>query len=205
MTLESGLALALATFVFALIPGPGVTALVAQALSQGFKPAAVWITGLVSGDMVYLLMAMFGMGWVAEQLGDGFIILKWLGAGYLIFLGVRCWISSIHSTQEGAVHHNASSKGKSYLSGLCVTLGNPKVIAFYCGFLPGFIDMKSFTFWDAAMVVGIILPILLTVLFTYAWLGSLGGSALKSTKLWKITNRTAGSVMIGAGLAVAAE
>jgi threonine/homoserine/homoserine lactone efflux protein len=178
---------------------------VAQALSQGFKPAAVWITGLVTGDMVYLLMAMFGMGWVAEQLGDGFIFLKWLGAGYLVFLGVRCWIFSMRSNQGGGDARHATGKGKSYLSGLCVTLGNPKVIAFYCGFLPGFIDMQSFTLWDATMVVGIVIPVLLAVLFTYAWLGSLGGSALKSTKLWKITNRTAGSVMIGAGLAVAAE
>ncbi|WP_147822281.1 LysE family translocator [Salidesulfovibrio onnuriiensis] len=204
MTIEGAIGLALATLVFAVIPGPGVTALVAQSLARGFTHGVFWGTGLVMGDFVYLMLAMFGMGWVASQMGEAFIVLKILGAVYLFYLGVRCWLAKPPTgVAEPVVTHRRYSR--TLLGGMCVSLSNPKVIAFYCGFLPGFVDMATLTGTDMALVVSIILPIVFLAMVCYAWLAAKGRQAAQSTRLWKIANRSAGAVMIGAGVAVVAE
>ncbi len=204
MTIEGAIGLAFATFVFAAIPGPGITTVIAQSLSRGFLPGVLWGAGLVMGDFVYLMLAMFGMGWVASQMGEAFVILKILGAGYLFYLGFKCWLAKPSAAGSAAptVHRNC---GRSLFGGLCVSLSNPKVIAFYCGFLPGFVDMTNLTGTDMAMVVGIILPIVYLSVVGYAGLAVKGRQAAQSTRFWKIANRAAGSVMIGAGVAVVAE
>jgi len=203
MTLHNGLALALATFVFACIPGPGISAVIAQSLSRGFKAGASFTFGLALGDLCYLLTALFGMGWVASQIGPYFVFLKWAGAAYLVWLGVNCWLAKPQPKQERFC--SVAVRPRSFLAGLCVTLGNPKAIAFYCGFLPGFVNMQTLTSSDILLVLGIILPIIGSVPLGYAWLASRGRDAVRSTRLWKVMNRTAGSIMIGAGAVIASE
>lgn len=204
MTLESGIALALATLVFALIPGPGVSAVVSQSLARGFKAGASFTAGLACGDTLYLLTALFGMGWVASRIGPYFVILKWAGAAYLIYLGIRCWTARPPEHGAGGCEEPVNA-GRSYLAGLCVTLGNPKAIAFYCGFLPGFVDMTALTAKDVILVVCVILPIIFAVPMGYAWLAARGRGAVRSTRLWKTLNRGAGTVMIGAGAVIASD
>ncbi|MCJ2164482.1 MULTISPECIES: LysE family translocator [unclassified Pseudodesulfovibrio] len=204
MTLESGIALALATFVFACIPGPGISAVVAQSLARGFKAGASFTCGLALGDVGYLLTALFGMGWVASQIGPYFVVLKWAGAAYLVYMGVNCWLAK-PSASQGDACPMAVRPGRSFLTGLCVTMGNPKAIAFYCGFLPGFVNMRELTGSDIILVISIIVPIIATVPLVYAWLASRGRNAIRSTRLWKVMNRTAGTIMIGAGAVIASE
>ncbi|BBD07272.1 LysE family translocator [Desulfovibrio ferrophilus] len=203
MTVEGLIALAGATALFALIPGPGIMAVVAQALSRGLGPAVMWITGQVLGDMIYLLMAMFGLGWVASQLGDGFIVLRYVGAAYLIWMGFKAWTAK--PPCENVTAPPARAGGRYFLGGMCVSLGNPKAIAFYCGFLPAFIDLTVLTSTDAATVIAVICPIVFVIPVGYAWLAARGRGAIRTTRIWKIANRSAGAVMIGAGATVAAE
>ncbi|MFW5488465.1 MAG: LysE family translocator [Desulfovibrio sp.] len=209
MTVEAILGLGAAAFVFALIPGPGVTALVAQSLSRGFSHGLRFGVGLVMGDMVYLLTALFGMGWVASQLGGYFALLKWIGAAYLAWLGAKSLRAAFSNKMPQPAATNTDKKtrfrGSTLLAGTCVTLGNPKVIAFYCGFLPGFVDMAKLTPLDMAEVVCTIVPVVLSVVTIYAWLAARGREAAQSTRLWKWANGTAGCVMIGAGVAVVAD
>ncbi|WP_272701124.1 LysE family translocator [Desulfovibrio sp. Fe33] len=203
MAIESGIALALATLVFACIPGPGISAVVAQSLARGFKAGGAFTAGLVLGDVCYLLTALFGMGWIASQIGPYFAVLKWAGAAYLVYMGVNCWLAK--PDFSAASCELPVRTGRSFLAGLCVTLGNPKAIAFYCGFLPGFVDMRSLNSTDVVLVMAIIVPIIATVPLVYAWLASRGRHAIRSTRLWKAMNRTAGTIMIGAGAAIASE
>ncbi|NDV20787.1 LysE family transporter [Pseudodesulfovibrio sp. JC047] len=204
MTIESGIALAFATFVFACIPGPGVAALVAQSLSRGFRAGIGYAAGLVCGDLVYLLTALWGLGWISAQVGPWFVVLKWAGAAYLVFMGIRAWraVPPIGRFTDSVPPRSGQ---RSFAVGLCVSLGNPKVIAFYCGFLPGFVDLPTLTGAEVLVVVSLIIPTVFTVLSLYAWLSSQGRTAIRSTRVWKTMHRIAGSVMIGAGVAVAAE
>lgn len=202
MSIEGLFALAGAAFLFALIPGPGVMAVVAQALTRGFGTAVCWTAGQVLGDMIYLCMALFGMGWIASQLGEGFVVLRWIGAGYLVWMGVRAWLAA--PPAPGAAP-SARTAARSFAGGMCVSLGNPKAIAFYCGFLPAFLDMAALSARDAAVVVGVICPIVFLVPVAYAWLAARGSRGIRSVRIWKIANRGAGTVMIGAGVAAAVE
>ncbi|MCV6604786.1 MAG: LysE family translocator, partial [Porticoccaceae bacterium] len=183
------------------MPGPGVMSIIAQSVARGFKSTALYCVGVVMGDFTYLTMVLLGMGFAAQKLGAGFVVLKWAGAAYLFYLGIKCWLSPPPLAGEMSV---PEEKGlmKTFLAGLCVSLGNPKVIAFYCGFLPGFTDLQHLTATDAVIVVCSIIPTVLAVLLAYAWLGGRSRAAIRSPKIWKTANRCAGSVLIGSGMAV---
>jgi threonine/homoserine/homoserine lactone efflux protein len=210
LTLEGAAGLALATFVFAAIPGPGVTAVVSQALARGLKPALLFGVGIVLGDLAYLLLAMLGLSLIAQQLGGAFVLLKWAGAAYLVYLGVRCLLAAppaaVSPGQPGdAAPPPAKSLARTFLGGFCVSLGNPKVIAFYCGFLPGFVDMRALSGLGMFLVAATILPTCSSVIALYAWLASRGRELTSSGLGWKLVHRGAGAAMIGAGVAVAMD
>lgn len=209
LTLEGMAGLVAATFVFAAIPGPGVAAVVSQALARGLAPALLWGAGIVLGDAAYLLLAMLGLSLVAQQLGWAFALLKWVGAAYLVFLGVRCLLARPPAVAATAPSVSpvppARSLARTFLGGFCVSLGNPKVIAFYCGFLPGFVDMRALAGLDMFLVAASILPTCYGVVALYAWLAARGRNVAQSGRAWKLANRGAGAVMIGAGVAVAAN
>ena len=204
MTITSTITLIFAVLIFALIPGPGVMSIIAQSVTRGFKSTAIYCLGVVSGDLCYLLMAIFGMGFIAQKLGTGFLILKWAGAAYLVYLGIKSWLAAPPAA-DCSNPPAAKGAGKTYFAGLCVSLGNPKLIAFYCGFLPGFMDLQSLTAGDVLIATSSVIFTVLTVLLIYAWLGDRSRAAIRSPRIWKIANRCAGSVLIGSGVAVATE
>lgn len=201
---HSALALACASAVFAAVPGPGVAAVVSQAVGRGLKQSLLWSLGIVLGDAAYLLLALFGMGLVAQSLGSAFVVLKWAGAAYLVYLGLRCLLARPQAQGESPARPEGSL-ARTFLGGFCVSAGNPKVVAFYCGFLPGFVDMAALTPLDALCVAGIILPTVYTVLALYGLLAARGRGLARSGRFGVLARRTAGAVMIGAGVAVAAD
>lgn len=214
LSIEGAAGLVFATAVFAAIPGPGVAAVVSQALARGLKGALLWGFGIVLGDAFYLLLAMLGLTVVAQLLGWAFILLKWAGAAYLVYLGVRCLLAkdaepsgdtSGESSGGTAAQAEPRSLARTFLGGFCVSLGNPKVVAFYCGFLPGFVDMRAMSGLDMLLVAGLILPTCYAVIASYAWLASRGRAMAGAGRAWHMARRGAGAVMIGAGVAVAAD
>ena len=211
MTFQSASALVLATLIFAAMPGPGVTAIVSQAVARGLRQALWWTAGIMLGDVIYITLVLLGLSFTAGRLGSAFVVLKWLGAAYLIFLGLRCLLAkppaslTTPAKAETAAVLPPSRPARAFFAGLCVSLGNPKVIAFYCGFLPGFVDLHSLSFADAALVVALVPGTVLLVLVSYAFLGARGGGRLRSLRTWKVANRTAGAVMLGTGAVVAAN
>ena len=202
MTLYSTIGLSVAMLVLAASPGPGVFATVARALASGFLPALAVIIGIVLGDIIFLMFAFFGLSIIAQALGDLFFILKICGGAYLIFLGIKIWMRepALASNEDG--NHNRPGWGN-FVSGLVVTLSNPKVILFYCGFLPTFLDLSALTLSDLALVVGIITTVLACVLSTYALLASRARSMFTNIKAARRLNRAAGTVMVATGVAIA--
>lgn len=202
MTLYSIIGLSVAMLVLAASPGPGVFATVARALASGFRPALAVICGIVLGDIIFLLFAFFGLSIIAQALGDLFFIVKICGGAYLIFLGIRIWI------REPALASNENGKRTglrlgNFGSGLIITLSNPKVILFYCGFLPTFLDLSALTLSDLALVVGIITIVLASVLTIYAFLASRARRMFTNQKAVRRLNRAAGGVMVATGVAIA--
>ncbi len=203
MTMWSVLALAGAMALLAITPGPGVFATVSRALASGFGHAAVLVLGIVTGDLIFLLLAIYGLAAVAQVLGEFFTVVKYLGGAYLIWLGYRIWISKPRAQQVAGVKE--MSWMANYTSGLVITLGNPKVILFYLGFLPTFLDLHSLSPGDVAVAASVVSGVLGMVMLGYAWAAHRARRLFASERAERVMNRSAGGVMILAGSALIAK
>jgi len=204
MSLESTLALIVAIFVLAVTPGPGVFAIVARALALGFRPTLVFIGGVIAGDLVYLVLAALGLSVIATQYSAAFGLLKIAGGLYLVYLGVQTWRSAKH-VDTGMTPAPERGRGRSFFSGLSLTLGNPKAVVFYVAFLPAFMDLGALStagLLEAAVVVSVTL---FAVLAGYAAMAARARALFRSKRAVKNLHRGAGALMIGAGGAVAAS
>lgn len=203
MSLLSIFSLAIAMFILAATPGPGVFATISRSLASGFVPSLAVIAGIVTGDIIFLLFAIMGMSVIAQAMGNFFVVIKIIGAAYLIFLGIKIWRSKPVLVQE--VKKGKNKNYGNFLSGLFITLANPKAILFYCGFLPTFMDLSSLGPIDICIVAITISIVLSSVMIFYAFLANQARVFFSSTGSVKRLNRTAGGVMIAIGVAIAAK
>ncbi|MFC3152322.1 LysE family translocator [Litoribrevibacter euphylliae] len=203
MTLLSLLALAGTMLLLAAMPGPGVFATVARALSSGFGHASVVVLGIVTGDLVFLLMAVFGLAVMAETMGSFFTIVKYVGAAYLVWLGIKLWRSQPTAVDVEGVEEN--SWFANYFSGLVITLSNPKVIIFYLGMLPTFVNLTDLGAMDVFLVATVISLVLGCVMLAYAYMASKAREAFQDPAAEKRFNRVGGSIMVATGTVLASK
>lgn len=199
------LALATASFLWMAAPGPGVIATAARSAAFGFRSTAPFILGIATGDLVYVLFAILGLSMVAGMLGELFVVVRWAGAAYLIYLGVKAWRQPVKSPSAIADDSLTTrrSHARAYAGGLFLSLGNPKVIIFYLSFLPTFVDLTTLSFGGGATIVATVLSVLIGVLSGYALLGLQARRLFSTERAMRNINRAAGSAMIGAGCSVA--
>lgn len=197
MTLVSLLAFAAAMLLLAITPGPGVFATVARALASGFAHASVVVLGIVIGDLVFLLLAIYGLATIAGLLGEFFTVVKYAGAAYLVWLGIRLWRSKPVATEVGGI--SETSWLANLLSGLFITLGNPKVILFYLGFLPAFIDLGALGTADVALIAAVVSGVLGATMLGYAYAAARAREAFRSRAARQVMNRVSGGVMVATG------
>ncbi|MDJ0036517.1 LysE family translocator [Pantoea allii] len=143
----------LALGLAAAIPGPGMTAIVARSLNGGSLAGLAALVGVIMGDLFYLTLAVFGLGVVAHTYTALFNLINWAAALYLGFLAWQFWSYQPHAInidQKVTRQQLASA----WLSGLSITLGNPKTIAFYLAILPLVISLEtiSLKFWGTVLV-----------------------------------------------------
>lgn len=203
MTALSVFAFAGAMFLLAITPGPGVFATVARALSSGFLHASIVVAGIVVGDLIFLLLAIYGLAAMAEIMGGLFTLVRFAGAAYLIWLGVQLWRARVLATETTAIQEISWSAN--FFSGLFITLGNPKVILFYLGFLPAFVDLAALDTFDVAMIAAVVSLVLGVTLLGYAYAASSARRLFCSATAKKRLNRTSGSVMIATGAVLASR
>lgn len=186
-----------ALFIFMASPGPGTFAIIARALGSGFNHAFAMSLGIVLGDFIFLLMAIFGLSAIASIMGNIFIIAKYIGGFYLLYLGYKIFTSK--PSQDSVKNIKSKSYMKDFLSGFFVCISNPKVILFYLGFLPTFIDLNSLDLSDIVLISTLVVSILILVLGTYAYFAMRAKNLTKKPRAQKIMNKFAGGIMIGVG------
>lgn len=201
MTLAGFLTYALALGIAAAIPGPGVIALVARALGSGFRPTLPMLFGLALGDVVYLAAAVLGLAYVASTFGTAFMVIKYLGAAYLVWMAISFWRAGV--TTEKVSARAAGDALSSFLAGFMVTMGNPKVIVFYLALLPTFVDLSSVTATDFVVLIVLTFLVLVAVLTPYIGLAGRARHMLQSPKALKVMNRIAATFLAGAAAAIA--
>lgn len=201
MTLANFMTYAIALAIAVAIPGPGIIALVARALGSGFRPTLPMMVGLALGDVVYLAAAVLGLTYIASAFGTIFIVLKYVGAAYLIYMAWGFWRRGI--TAEKIAARRAESAWNSFAAGFLVTLSNPKVMVFYLALLPTFFDLRTVTIVDFFVLIAVTFAVLLCVLLPYISLAGRARTLLQTPKALKAMNRFAAVCLAGAAAAIA--
>ena len=204
MTLAGFVTFALALTVAAAVPGPGIAAVVAQALGAGFRRTLPMIGGLIVGDLVYMGAAAGGLAALAAAFGEVFVVIRWAGAAYLVYLAVKLWRAPATAEAAAAVERSAGPL-RVFLAGLAVTLGNPKVIVFYLALMPTLIDLTRVSPADFALMMAIVFAVLVVVTGLYALLAAKARGLIAEPRARRIANRVAGTTMAGAAVAIVAR
>lgn len=199
MTIETWLAFTAATSLLLVIPGPTVLLVVSYALGQGLRTALPMAIGVALGDFTAMTLSLLGLGALLATSATLFTVLKWIGATYLIWLGIKLWRAggSLNATPRTT----ASSAFKMMSHAWIVTALNPKGITFFVAFLPQFLD-PHLDFWTQMLVFETTFLILaFSNAFGYALIASRLRGVMGSPRVIGIVNRVGGSLLIGAGLA----
>ena len=185
-------------FVLAIIPSPSVFAVIARSVTSGFYQGLLTVIGIVIGDFVFILLAIYGLSTLAENLDGLFVLVKYLGSLYLIGLGVVLWRSRVKVEAIEAIKD--SSWFTSLMSGLLITLSDQKAILFYMGFFPAFLDLSKLTIIDTGVILAIATVAVGGAKLSYAYLANKSRNLLQNTITKKFMNILAGSVMIITGI-----
>jgi threonine/homoserine/homoserine lactone efflux protein len=188
--------------VAAASPGPGIAALIAQVVGKGPDGATSFAAGLILGDLVWLAVAILGLAVVAQTFHEVFLLIKYAGAGYLVYLAYRMWTAPIDARDIAAAPRRDGHL-RLFLAGFAVTLGNPKVVAFYLALLPSLIDLARVGLLGYVELAGISVVILTAVFGAYAVAALRARALFRSTRAMRLLNRTGGTVMAGAAVVVA--
>lgn len=191
------LAYAAALSIAAVIPGPGVAALVGQALGGDQRASLFFLSGIALGDLVYLTVAVAGLAAVAQVFAGAFLLVKILGGAYLLYIAWAFWTSRGGLTEVHAL--GARRGGRALLAGFMVTLGNPKTIVFYLALLPTVLDLNAVGFGEWAGLAALTLVILYVVLLPYALLAGRARRLMAEPAALRRLNRAAAGVIGSAG------
>lgn len=193
MTFATLLAYSGALFIAAAIPGPGITAIVARALGAGFRETFFMGLGLILGDTAYLTAVVLGLAFVAHTFATAFFFIKIAGALYLGYIAWKLWTAGLFSQDIAA--RKSSGNASAFLSGLLVTLGNPKTMLFYVALVPTLVDLETISLADYGLLVAATFIVLLVVLIPYMLLAVKARMLLKRPQELQILNRTAACIL----------
>src|SRR5271165_767117 len=124
-------------------PGPGVAAVIARGLARGPQGAAAFIAGFVVGDLIWFLGAALGLSALAQTAHTAFVVVKYLGAAYLIFLDYKLWSAPAARLAPIDAPDAEQRSLNLFLGSFTLTMGNPKAMIFYVALLPTVVDMES--------------------------------------------------------------
>ncbi|MGF1689165.1 LysE family translocator [Photobacterium japonica] len=202
MSFESAVTFFIAMFIFGITPGPGIFAILARAMVYGPRKCFILATGMITSDLIYLMLACFGLATIADNWSHVFVAIRYLGAAYLIYLGYKMFQTLPHV--EGKVlseseQQRTTAAFASFTQGFLISASNPKVILFYMSFLPTFIDLTALQTQDIFLVSVLSSIALMSAVMLVAFGASRIAKQLKTPRAQQRLNQSAGSVMIAAG------
>lgn len=190
-----------AVFVLFLTPGPVWMALVARAMSGGFRAAWPLTLGVVVGDMLWPLLAILGVSWIAQSSELLALGLKFVAVVMFVAMGVQ---TIRHADQPIGRDSRLTRPGMwaGFMAGVIVILSNPKAVLFYMGLLPGFFDLTAVTGWDIAAIVLVSQIVPLVGNLALAAFVDRIRRVLATPEALRRMNRIAGGLLICVGLAI---
>jgi len=193
----------LAALILLLTPGPAVLYIVARSVDQGRLAGFVSVLSIEIGNFVHVLAATLGLSAILVSSALAFSIVKYLGAAYLIYLGVRQLLA--HETAHKTTTFQRQRLRRIFRQGLLVAILNPKTALFFFSFLPQFVDSSKSSFTLQLLTLGCLFVLMAIVTDSlYALLAGTVGQWLKGTStLLRIERYLVGTVYIGLGVMAA--
>lgn len=202
MTFETWIAFAAATAVLLVIPGPTILLVISYALGQGWRTAFPMAVGVALGDFTAMTLSMLGVGALLATSATIFTALKWVGAAYLIYLGVKLFRAG--GALDAKPREDAASPWRMLGHAWLVTALNPKGITFFVAFLPQFLDAKS-DFWTQMLIFeATFVTLAFANAFGYALIASRARSVVSDPRTMGLFNKAGGALLVGAGIATVA-
>ncbi len=202
---EPGLyaAFVVATAVLILAPGPAVSLIIANSLAYGTRRTLFSVAGISLATAGYLVVTFFSMASFLLLLAEWFDVLRWLGAGYLVYLGVRMWLKK--PTALDAEATRAASPVRLFVQGFLTNVTNPKLLIFYGAFFPQFIDESDPQMLRPQLAILCMTFFVIAATFDtcYAALGGRARVWFRSSSARRWLDRISGTLLIGAGVGLA--
>ena len=188
-----------ATAILMLIPGPNVALIVANSIAHGARYGLLTVAGTTAAMVVQLGVTALGMTALLGDLARAFEILRWIGVGYLFWLGFNAWRAPAADLTKTAPQPR--SPRAIFLRGFLVSLTNPKTLLFYAAFFPQFIDPGAGFAPQIALLAGTFLAVAMIVDGGWAVLAARFRGLLAVNG--RLRNRLTGGLLMGAGLGLA--
>jgi threonine/homoserine/homoserine lactone efflux protein len=202
LTIEGFIGLFAAMTIVAVIPGPAVFAISSASMSGGFSRGLNMTIGLLLADVVFILVVVSGLAFVAETLSPFFTILKYCCAAYLIWMGVSLFLSSNNQSVGRNKPINARSD---MLAGFLLTISNPKAIVFYVALFPAFINFNGLSKIDVIVAIGCAILAFGSVNLGYAFIASRAYHIANNSSGFGWFRKLAGTLLTLTGVVVAAR
>lgn len=199
MTFESWAAFTAASAVLLIIPGPTVLLVVSYALGQGWRTVLPMTVGVALGDFTAMTLSMLGLGALLAASATLFTVLKWVGAAYLVYLGIKLWRAG--GTLDAAPRTDAVSAAKMLGHAWLVTALNPKSITFFVAFLPAFLDPQADFLTQMVVFETTFLVLAFANAFGYALVAARARGFVANPRAIGIVNKVGGGLLVGAGAA----
>jgi threonine/homoserine/homoserine lactone efflux protein len=196
------LAFVFAATVLLIIPGPTIILVISQSLAHGRSAVLPLTAGVTLGDFTAMSLSFLGLGAVLASSSAAFTVLKWTGAVYLVFLGLRLWLSKPETGGISTPGRRASSLSL-FRSALVVTAMNPKSIAFFVAFLPQFINTQDRAFPQFLLLGSTFLMLAALNATLYGVFAGRLRDGMQNPKIRRCFDLCGGSALIAAGVATA--
>ena len=197
MSIANLLFFAAMELVLCLTPGPAVLLVVSQAMNRGFRPSLRGAFGILTANAIYFALSAAGLGAMLVASRTVFEAIKWLGAGYLLFMGLRMIVS-----RAGEPQQSEAPRDDSFRQALFVQLANPKAVVFFTALLPQFIDPQGPVTLQF-LTLGVISTVIeFPVLAMYGFAADRGRAVYARHTRW--IERIAGGCLVAAGVKLAA-
>ena len=154
MNIELLLAFVIAALIVLVIPGPGVLYVITRSLLQGRQAGLVSVLGLSAGALVHVAAATLGLSAILLVSSSAFTLVKWLGAAYLVYLGLRLLFARHPVEAEDELREQ--SRRRLFFDGVMVSILNPKIAVFFLAFLPQFVTLDGIAIPLQLMLLGLL-------------------------------------------------
>ncbi len=198
MNLHLFLAYCFAVAILVLMPGPVVTLVVANSFSHGSRSGLATVAGASIGNAILLGVTAVGLVGFFALLSEIFEVVRWAGAAYLIWLGVKAWRA--HGAQGLAIVPAAKRSSRAvFVQGFLIAITNPKAIVFYIAFLPQFVDSHLPAGPQLVVMIGTMIVMALLSDSAYALLAGHARGWFTAPGWHRLQSRITGTLLIGVG------